>query len=343
MIAAALIAFLIVLALTPLVRILCLRAQILDRPGPLKIHLTPTPRLGGIAIFVGIMGGVFAANSHAATADWSVLAAFALIWLTGILDDLRSLPATLRLAVQFACAALLWHAGLRLVIFDNAPANFTIEAGFAMLLINSMNWLDGIDGLAAGIASLITLAYALTPSHSLTPLGLATACSACGACAAFLFFNLEPASIFGGDSSSTLLGLIIAFLGLDLARQHQPSTSHDILVPLLISSVPVLDALFVVLGRLARRESPLAGNRCHAYDLLRDQGWSVSSVISVSCAVTAICVAIAAAIERHVISSAWAALGFGLSVLWIIAPRLGSFAEARMPLPRRLFARGTFR
>jgi len=343
MIAAAVIAFLIVLALTPLVRVLCLRAQIVDRPGPLKIHSTPTPRLGGVAIFSGIIAGILAVNAGAAVANWPVLAAFALIWLTGLLDDLRSLPATLRLAAQFMCAALLWHAGLRLVIFDNAPANFTIEAGFVMLLINSMNWLDGIDGMATEIAGLIALSYALSPSHALTALGLVTACSMCGACAAFLFYNIEPASIFGGDSSSTLVGLIIAFLGLDLTRRHQPSTSHDILVPLLVTSVPVFDALVVVLGRLARRESALAGDKKHFYDVLLARGWSVSSVTVVSCAVTAICVAIAAAIERYAISPAWSTVGFGLSVLWIIAPRLGSFAEARVPLPRKLFARGTFR
>lgn len=274
-----------VLLLIPLVKHLCVRFDLLDRPGPLKIHTSPIPRLGGLAIGLALLSGAVLAWGFAGFPSWACVGAFAIIWLAGLADDLRGLTPTLRLAAQIAAATLLWRSGLRIPIVENAVLNCIVTVLFVVYFVNAFNFLDGIDGLGAGTAAILAIAYGTFCASAISSAGLVTAWSLAGACLAFLIFNFPPASIFMGDSGSTLLGFSMAVLSLDFYRGAS-TRPGSLLFPILIASIPLLDAGLAILRRLQQHVSVASGDRRHIYDLLLARGWAPREVVLIFFALT---------------------------------------------------------
>lgn len=270
----------VTLIVVPIVRHAGLRAGLTDPPGPLKIHSRPTPRLGGIALFFAMLAGVTVAQR----AGLSFLVALLAVWLVGLLDDIVGASASLRLSVQFVAAALLWFDGWRipipvatLPVIENA-LSLVATGLFVVFTINAFNLIDGADGIATGIAASIAGAYILLPLASLGALGFAAAAALFGATTAFLVFNLPPAKIFLGDSGSTLLGLTIAYLGLDFCRALSLSPS-SVAFPIIAAAFPILDALLAIVRRVLHGSSLFFGDRSHFYDLLLARGWSPRATV----------------------------------------------------------------
>ena len=143
----------------------------------------------------------------------------------------------------------------------------------------AFNFLDGTDGLAAGVTATIASAYLLFPGAALGALGYALAWSLLGASAAFLLFNFPPAKIFMGDSGSSTLGFCVAFLGLDfVAAKSVNAAATALIFPLLVAALPLADALLAILRRLKSGRSPFQGDRRHFYDLLLAAGWTTRRV-----------------------------------------------------------------
>jgi UDP-GlcNAc:undecaprenyl-phosphate GlcNAc-1-phosphate transferase len=284
-----LIAFLLVLVCTPVVRAVCSRWNVHDSPGRLKIHAVPTARLGGIAMAVALICGIGFESRHVIPGLEFWLAAFGMIGLAGVLDDTRGLSPFLRLAVQIGSGALLWLGGWRLPVDVPVVLNFMLVCAIVVLFVNSFNFLDGSDGLAAGVIATIAVAYIFACGGNTKKLGFIVAWSLLGACAGFLFFNFPPAKIFMGDSGSTLLGFCVAYLSIDFVTQTaaQPSATQW-LFPVLVAAVPLADGIVVVLRRVKRGRSPLQGDRTHFYDRLLARGWSPRSVALGSYALTAL-------------------------------------------------------
>ncbi len=328
---AGLASFALCLTLTPIVRKLCLRWGAVDSPGPLKIHTRPTPRLGGIAVALSIFAAILVSAPHAARENPLFFAAFTTIWLIGLADDLRSLPALARLAGQVVPAILLWLGGWRFSIARVLPgsgaASLVSVCAIVIVFANSFNFLDGSDGIAAGVAGLTAVAY-LAISHSALsaardPFASAVAWSIFASSAAFLFFNFSPASIFLGDSGSTVLGFCIAFLTLDPARANQSATSLAFL-PFVLAGLPVIDAALAVLRRLRQLSSPLQGDRSHFYDLLLARGWSPLQV-ALACYGITIGLALVAWLGMHFDFRSFEILSaVSLAGLFLVAVRLGS-------------------
>jgi len=280
------VALLLSLILTPLVRQACVRLRLFDLPGPLKIHSQPVPRLGGIAIGVAFVAGIFLGSGHAGISAWPFFMALFLIWLGGLVDDLRGLSSYIRLLVQFLAAAVLFCGGWRIPWFDSGPFSLIATSLFVIFFVNAFNFLDGADGLAAGVSSVTSLGYLTLPAGCLSPLGVAVASSLLGACAGFLAFNFPPAKIFMGDSGSTTLGFAFALLGLDFYRTG--SAGNSVMVfPVIVAAIPLLDAVFAIGRRLQNRGSPFHGDREHFYDLLLARGWSPRNLVFVCYAFTA--------------------------------------------------------
>ncbi len=271
MIAAA-IAFVLVVVLIPIVRKLCIRWRLFDAPGPLKIHSQPIPRLGGVALAIAIAAATWISGPHRATHAWPFFAALAMIWMAGLADDLRGISPFLRLAAQFAAGVMLWHGGWRLPILGNGVLDLAATLLFVAAFANSINLLDGMDGLATGVVAIIAGAYVALPGALTNPFALAVACGLVGACVGFLPSNFPQANLYLGDSGSTVLGFCSAFLALELYRSR-PMSGPVLLFPLLISGLPLLDAVFAVIRRLRSHGSPLNGDRRHVYDLLSACGW----------------------------------------------------------------------
>lgn len=286
---AGIVAAVLCAALTPVVGRLCHRWRLFDLPGPLKIHSQPIPRLGGIAVVMAILSASCVAGLQPALHAWGFFAAMALIWAVGLADDLRSLSPFHRFAAQAAAGVLLWRGGWHVPALAKMPGNEMLSLAavcfFVAALVNSFNFLDGTDGLAAGVAGVIAGAYVAFPGAAGNPFAAAVAWSVLGACAGFLLFNFPPAKIFLGDSGSGALGFSVAFLGLDFYRSTSAIGTRWFF-PFFVAGLPLLDALLAVIRRLRSRRSPFYGDRQHFYDLLLARGWSPRRVALVCYAIT---------------------------------------------------------
>lgn len=263
--------FLLAWALVPLVIRLAPCLGLLDLPGGRRIHEHPTPRGGGVAVFAGFHAAcaiLFLLPWHPFSGrlnlGWwlACLAASAWLLLGGLWDDRRGLPPLAKLAWQ-AAAGLLFIAlsGCTLGRFDGyllpAWADGSLTLLFILLFINAFNLIDGIDGLATGLALLSGLAFAAILFVQRQPADVLVLLALAGPCAAFLHYNFHPARVFLGDSGSMFLGFILAAVAVGSAQSA--SGLLAVLVPLLVAGVPVLDVLLAVWRRSVRSFAHLQG------------------------------------------------------------------------------------
>jgi UDP-GlcNAc:undecaprenyl-phosphate/decaprenyl-phosphate GlcNAc-1-phosphate transferase len=323
------------LILTPMVRGLCIHWELYDSVGALKIHSQPIPRLGGVAIALALAAGVSFAGHLSHAHVWPFFAALILIWAAGLADDIWHLSPFLRLAAQTGGAILLWCGGWRLPWLKAAPANLTAVCFLTVLFINGFNFLDGSDGLCAGVTAVIAAAYLLLPGITLSVLGSTVAWSLLGVSVGFLVFNFPPARIFMGDSGSTVLGFGIAFLALDFYGANSTTEPHTVLVvPLLMAALPLLDGIMTVLRRLHRGSSVLHGDRGHFYDLLLGINWSPRKVALTIYALTAAMCMIAWLVLKCDFTHALLLCAASIGALTIIAVRLGVLRSNEKPGPQ---------
>jgi len=328
------IAFISTLILTPVVRELCIHWRLFDSVGPLKIHSKAIPRLGGIAIGLAFSAAMIFPGNLSRPHAWTFFAALILIWTAGLADDIWPLSPILRLTAQIGGAMLLWCAGCRLPWLKAAPANLTALCVLTVIFINSFNFLDGSDGLCAGVAAIIAAAYVMVPAFALSPLGSAVAWSLLGISAGFLAFNFPPARIFLGDSGSTLLGFCAAFLAFDFYRANALNNRLAALaVPLLMSAVPLLDGILTILRRLRAGRSPLNGDRRHVYDLMLGLDWSPRRVALTLYALTIATCVIAWLVLKSDFRHALLICGAGTSALVVAAIRLGALESTERKRP----------
>ncbi|MHA3904154.1 MraY family glycosyltransferase [Castellaniella sp. WN] len=242
--------------------------NILDQPNHRSSHSRPTPRGGGIGIVAACVVGI----AGAVALDFlpiRVAAAFACglpIAVVGYIDDRRSLSARSRLLVQLACAAgALWLLSplTTLAIFGMIlPSEFSsaIYLIGIIWMTNLYNFMDGIDGIAAGQAIAIGLCWAAVAGVTHAVAGIIFALAAAG----FLVFNRPPAKVFMGDIGSAFCGFFIGVAAL----QMQQATDESLILWLLPAALFILDATITLLVRLMRKQHPNEAHRSHAYQIL---------------------------------------------------------------------------
>ena len=249
------VAFLASFGLTPCARLVALGVGALDRPDPRKRHSQPTPKLGGVAV----LSAFVLALGRRALSDREMLAialAALVLMLAGAADDTRGLSARLRLCLQLACAGVVISSGVRLNLLPGtagAAVNVALSFLWIVGLTNAFNFIDGMDGLAASLGSLIAVLLALV-ARANGQAGLVAVCSALGgALLGFLPHNLRPggpATIFLGDSGSASVGFLLAALAI-----KEDWAVGDPLValatPVLIFSVLIYDMIQTTISRLA--------------------------------------------------------------------------------------------
>jgi UDP-GlcNAc:undecaprenyl-phosphate/decaprenyl-phosphate GlcNAc-1-phosphate transferase len=277
--------FVLVELLVPAIKALCVRWRLYDRPGPLKIHTQPIPRLGGIAVAIAIVGGVVISTRFSVDRGLPLLAAIILICVVGAVDDIGGLSAATRLAAQVVAGAILWYAGGRLPVLGVGVAGLAASCIFTVVVVNAFNFIDGADGIAAGVAGIIAFFCAVLPGTPGDLLARTVAWTLAGSCAGFLLSNFPPAKIFLGDAGSTVLGLCIAFLSLSYWRSPS-ATGPRLLLPPVVAGLPLLDMAFAVMRRIRGRASPFFGDRRHVSDLLLRRGWSARAVATACYGVT---------------------------------------------------------
>lgn len=307
-----------------------------DPVGPLKIHSQATPRLGGVAITLALAAGTSVGSHLSRRQAWPLVGALALIWAAGLADDIWLLSPALRLAAQVTGSILLWLGGWRLPWLQPGLANLAATCLLTIIFINCFNFLDGSDGLCAGVTATIAAAYLTFFELTLSPLGSTMAWSLLGISAGFLVSNFPPARIYLGDSGSTVLGFGIAFLGFDFYRANATNERHVALaIPLLMAALPLLDGILAVLRRLRGGGSVVHGDRRHFYDLLLGLGWSSRRVALAIYVLTAAMCTVAWLILKCDFTHAVLLCAASIGALTMAAVRLGILRSNERP--RRQF------
>jgi UDP-GlcNAc:undecaprenyl-phosphate/decaprenyl-phosphate GlcNAc-1-phosphate transferase len=301
--------------LTGLVRLLAIRVGAVAYPRVRDVHVKPMPRMGGVAMYGGVLAATFlAANLPALSRGFAyskdslaVLIAGGLIVLVGALDDRFELDSLTKLAGQVTAAGILvlsgvqwfvfwvpWggtdgHVGQLLVLGSNQGQLLTVLLVVAM--INAMNFVDGLDGLASGIgliSATATFVFCLSvldrqngDVNAYPPALIAAAIA--GACLGFLPHNFQPAKIFMGDSGSMLIGLMLATASTSASGRiiytgSGPGDTIALLSPLLVVAavlfVPLLDLIMAVVRRTKAGKSPFHVDKMHLHHRLLEIGHS---------------------------------------------------------------------
>ncbi len=258
--------FLMALSVTalsiPWVRRLAIRIGFVDAPAQRKLHSTPMPLMGGVAIFGGAVVAIITFVPDFPNTVAGVLLALTVVATVGLLDDRYSLPAWAKLAGQFVGFLILAYFDIRVKLPIPELLNYSITFLWLAGISNAINFLDNMDGLSAGVSGVAAAFITLLGLQNNQFLVAGLAAAVFGACLGFLRFNFKPAQIFMGDAGALFLGFVLALLGLQL-RFPANSSFVTWMVPVFILSLPIFDTTLVVFSRLRRGVSPNTPGKDH--------------------------------------------------------------------------------
>lgn len=278
--------FVFVACIIPFLKKIAVHIGAVDIPGGRHIHSHITPKLGGVGIFFGFLLGYMLFGSQTPQMI-SILIGGIVILLFGIFDDIKRLPASTQFIGQIVASAIVVYYG-GIILKDVSAYGIYIDFGifakpltilFIMSIINCMNFIDGLDGLASGIATIffVTISIIIHGTGIYNGLDASLSLIMIGATLGFLIHNFYPAKIFLGNSGSMFLGYIIAVISL-LGFKNVTLTSF--IVPILILAIPILDTLFAILRRLLKGESPTNGDAKHLHhQILQKTSSTVKTVL----------------------------------------------------------------
>jgi len=291
---------------TPLAARFARRVGAIDAPAdPRKVHREPVPTLGGLGMAAGIAAAVAVARLlpffrpvfEESSEVTGILLGALLLVAVGVIDDLRDLPPTIKLAGQITAAMLValfgvqlvyaWVPGVDVVVLA-ADLGLPLTVLAIVAMVNAVNLIDGLDGLAAGIVAIAAVSF-FTFSVIAEDRGIAEttpsaapliAAALAGVCIGFLVHNWHPASAFMGDTGSMMLGLLLASAGISYVGRSTAPVNADyagvapLLAPVLILAVPFVDSMFAILRRLRRRQPLMLADKGHLHHLLITFGHS---------------------------------------------------------------------
>jgi UDP-GlcNAc:undecaprenyl-phosphate GlcNAc-1-phosphate transferase len=298
------VSFALAMLLTPLVRNLAWRFGIVDLPDQMrKLHGTPIPRLGGVAIFasaVGAFGLLLAARLTAGLIVWQdlplvvrMLPALAVVFSVGLIDDIVSLRPWMKLSAEVVAAILAWFGGIHVGVLGRF--SFSVVGSFAITLLwivtctNAINLIDGVDGLAAGVSlfAALTMLIAAMLNHNV-PMALAVV-PIVGALFGFLRYNFNPASIFLGDCGSLTLGFILGCYGA--VWSEKSATLLGMTAPLLVLAVPLLEVGLAIVRRFVRGQPIFDADTEHIHHRLLSMGFTPRRLVLIIYGICGICAA----------------------------------------------------
>ena len=252
--------FLFVLAITPFIKKVANHVGALDIPNERKVHKVPIPRLGGLGIYMGFLLGYILFGTMSLRMNAILIGSFIII-VTGIVDDIKPIPAKVKFLFQIIAASVVAFYG-KILLSDLSAFGFYIEFGvfsypitilFIVSIINCINLIDGLDGLAAGLSSIyfVTIGIVIVGWMHTFDLDAVITFVMLGSTLGFLCHNFNPAKIFMGDSGSMFLGYIIAVIAL---LGFKNVTLTTLLVPICLLAIPIMDTLFAILRRVINKK-----------------------------------------------------------------------------------------
>ena len=279
----------------PFIKKIGLSYNLVDLPNKRKLHASPTVRVGGLSLWISF----FASSIFSYFLDWFsgnakdllmvyLLGSF-LFFLVGFAEDIFKISMKFRLLLQVLISSLVWIQGVQIkeidvsylfpqsqIIYIPAIISFFITAFWIVAITNSFNWIDGLDGLSAGVAIITTFSLVLLINSIGTSSIMILMIALIGSCLGFLFFNFNPAKIFMGDGGSYLIGSLIAFFSI---YSHNYFIENGIsqlsfLWEFIILFVPIVDMNYVFFSRISAGESPFYPDRRHLHHRILRAGFS---------------------------------------------------------------------
>lgn len=288
---------------TPLVRALAVVTGAFTPVRERDVHTTPTPRLGGVAIFLGFASAALVARElpflkgvYSSGQISGVLLGAAIVCLVGAIDDIHELDWLTKLAGQVLAAGVMAYKGVQLFAIPffgtstvlPTPVLVAVTVLVVLVTVNAVNWIDGLDGLAAGVVAIAALSfflYSYLVSRTYNPPNVfsnATFITAAvlGCCVGFLPHNFHPARLFMGDSGALLLGLLLAAATISLTGNVDPNAFTGgvsaallpLAVPLAVLSLPFLDMVLAVVRRTRAGQRPWHADSKHLHHRMLEIG-----------------------------------------------------------------------
>jgi len=333
--------------LIPVVIRLARRVGAVVPPGDRRVHTSPTPTLGGVAMFGGLLAGLVVASMRTSfdavfasrSTVWGVLGAAAVMWVSGLVDDIREVSAPAKLAGMVLAGSVLVVSGTQIVNVPVPFVGFTVLAPdlavvvsvlWVAVMANATNLIDGLDGLASGIiaiaaGSFLVYSIKLDAAGALDPgnIGPLIAVIVVGICLGFLPWNFHPAKVFMGDSGALMLGLLMAASTIAVGGQSDDSYTGQswfffapLVLPLVILGVPLFDMAFAVLRRTTRRTGFATADKDHLHHRLMRLGHGHRQAVMILWGFTAVLsgFALVPVLTRHG-EGLWPVLAAGVALL----------------------------
>ncbi len=351
--------------LTPVVRRLSMRVGAMAAVRDRDVHAIPTPRLGGLGMYAGVLAGLLVAKNLPVLSNvfgydepLALVLAGGIITLIGAIDDRWPLDALTKLSGQILAAGVMTLVGLRLAFLalPGVTGSFSLTNDVSVpltvllvvLLVNAVNFVDGLDGLAAGIVAIaaaaqFTFSYNLSADYNIVRAqpGALIAAVCLGACLGFLPHNFTPARLFMGDSGSMLLGLMLAASAvsttgqLDIASTRSTGLSQSlpivfpVVVVALVLAVPFIDLVLAVVRRTRAGRSPFAPDKMHLHHRLLEIGHTQRRAVLLMYAWSAIIGFGGVAVSLSSGPALPLALAAGLAIVVLLASSLPRLRAAR--------------
>ena len=285
--------FITSLLLVPIVKKIAIPVNAMDMPNERKVHKVPMPRMGGLAIFLSFMLG-YMLYARESTMMLSVLIGSFLIVICGMLDDISPIRARYKFIIQIVAASAVCIYGnltldyisiLGLNMYFPAPLNYVITIFFMVAIMNAINLIDGLDGLAAGISSIyfITISIIAFILNQMGGLDVILSLIMAGATLGFLVHNFPPASIFMGDSGSLFLGYIISVIAL---LGFKATTLTTLIIPICILAIPIFDTVAAIIRRLLKGQNIGKPDKEHFHHQLLKMKFSPRTTILIIYSIT---------------------------------------------------------
>ena len=311
---AFLIALFVALIATPAVIVLAAKTGAIDAPDARKVHKGPMPRIGGLAIYCGFMAAILAMLNFAeltqevANGVIGLLLGGTLIVIIGLIDDYKNLPAKVKLLGQILAACVVVYFDVRIDVITDPFGGLT----------NTVNLIDGLDGLAAGVSTIASITIMLVAlQEDVMIVALFTAALA-GAALGFLRYNFNPAKIFMGDTGSMFLGFILA--GISVIGAVKCTATIALIVPILALGLPIMDTTFAIIRRYRGGVPIFKPDKGHLHHRLLDLGFSQRQAVLLMYVISALLGLSAVALNE---------VSGGMSIVIVVCVLLVVFLGAR--------------
>ncbi|MGY4688901.1 glycosyltransferase family 4 protein [Salibacterium sp. K-3] len=299
--------FLLSLLLTPLVKKLAFKIGATDQPNHRKVHKGAMARLGGLSIYAAFLVGLLILQPENAYMPY-ILTAGTIIIITGFLDDLTELSAKWKLLGQIIAAVIVVMGGVQ-IEFINLPFDSQLHLGWFSIpltlvwiigITNAINLIDGLDGLAAGVSSIVLATVSVLSIIQGDIFIVALGIALLGGTLGFLVHNFNPAKIFMGDSGALFLGFMIGVISL---LGFKNVTIFSLVVPVIILAVPISDTFFAIIRRVVNKQPLSAPDKSHLHHCLLRLGYSHRQTVMIIYALS--------------LFFGMSALMFTISTLWV--------------------------